>query len=76
MAHLYVIYPSDPEVTQYRAACHENIEFVLEMLEAMRIEADLVGDFDAARFWGGAINVIAAFGPRGMASGRIQTAGR
>lgn len=76
MDRLYVIYPPDPEVTQYRAACHENIEFVLEMLEAMRIEADLVGDGDAARFWGGAINVIAAFDPRGMASGSIRTTGR
>ncbi|GMU82428.1 MAG: hypothetical protein AMXMBFR47_22990 [Planctomycetota bacterium] len=64
MDRLRVIYPPNPETAQYQASCRENIEFVLEMLEAMRIEADLVGDENAARFWAGAINVIAAFGPR------------
>ena len=64
MDRLHVTYPPNPETAQYHAACRENVEFVLEMLEAMRIEADLVGDENAARFWAGAINVIAAFGPQ------------
>ncbi|MBX3394326.1 MAG: hypothetical protein KF841_03060 [Phycisphaerae bacterium] len=67
MNSLFVIYPPNPEAAQYQAACRENIDFVLEMLEAMRIEADMVGDAEAARFWAGAINVIAAFGPRSSA---------
>lgn len=67
MDSLFVNYPPNPEAAQYQAACRENIDFVLEMLEAMRIEADMVGDGDAARFWSGAINIIAAFGPRSSA---------
>jgi hypothetical protein len=46
---------------QYRIVCRENVEFIVEMLEAMHVEADLVGDVDSARFWEGVINVIAAF---------------
>lgn len=67
MDRFHLIHPLSPETAQYRESCDENIEFVLDMLEAMRLEADLIGDVDAARFWDGAIKMI-AFGPRGASA--------
>lgn len=69
MDRFHLIQSLSPETAQYRESCDENIEFVLEMLEAMRLEADLVGDSDAACFWDGAIKMI-SHGPS-WASGRF-----
>ena len=49
------------EVSQYYAACRENVTYLLEILDAMRGETDLVGDQHGARFWGGIGDAIRAF---------------
>lgn len=53
--------PPPSSIQPYLSAYGENVALVVEMLEAMRVEAELVGDVDSARFWEGVINVIAAF---------------
>lgn len=52
--------PDHPPDT-YQAARSDNAEFILDMLEAMRFEAELVGDGNSARLWEGIIHVISAF---------------
>ncbi len=61
MNRLPLVNETDPEHDPYETACSDNVAFVMDMLEAMRFEAELIGDQDSARLWAGLINVIAAF---------------
>lgn len=61
MDRLHLTNETDPEHDPYEMACCDNVAFVMDMLEAMRFEAELIGDGDSARLWEGLINVIAAF---------------
>lgn len=76
MDRLHLTDETASDCDQYRIVCRENVEFIVEMLEAMHVEADLVGDVDSARFWEGIINVIAAFRLRSSARHRIRPASR
>lgn len=67
---------TDSEDDQYQVACGDNAEFILDMLEAMRFEAELVGDDDSARLWEGIIHVISAFRIKNPARQRVLSSTR
>lgn len=64
MDHLDQISLSESDVAPYRTACRENVAFVIEMLEAMRAEAEIVGDHSSSQFWAGVAGAITAFATR------------
>lgn len=65
-----------PERDPYETACCDNVAFVMDMLEAMRFEAELVGDDNSARLWEGLIKVIAAFRLRSPSRHRVRPTAR
>jgi len=53
---------SAPEQAQFREAFHDNMDLVLDILEAMRCESTFAADPTAALFLGGIQQALNAFG--------------
>ena len=53
---------SAPEQAQFREAFHDNLDLVLDILEAMRCESIFAADPTAALFLGGVQQALNAFG--------------